>query len=124
MNDNERLCIECERLLRGRPDKKFCCDACRNTYNNRQNSDHVNIIRNINNLLRKNRRLLEEAMGGEKNNKYPRLRLIEAGFSFRYHTHQYTNKNGHTYNFCYDYGYLEIGTDLVLIVRDKEITPQ
>ena len=32
-------CPECGDKLKGRADKKFCSDACRNAYNNKLNSD-------------------------------------------------------------------------------------
>ena len=59
---NEKKCIECNKLLKGRADKKFCDDLCRNSYNNKLNSDTNGYVRNINNTLRKNRRILEETL--------------------------------------------------------------
>ena len=56
----EKNCLECGEQLIGRVDKKFCSDYCRNTYNNKINKDSKNLIRNINNRLRKNYRLLSE----------------------------------------------------------------
>jgi hypothetical protein len=47
-------------LLHGRADKKFCNDLCRNNYNNQLNSNSYNLVRNINNILRRNRRIIEE----------------------------------------------------------------
>ena len=44
-----RKCLECEETVKGRVDKKFCSDYCRNSYNNRVNKDSKNLIRNINN---------------------------------------------------------------------------
>jgi hypothetical protein len=44
----------------GRADKKFCNDLCRNNYNNQLNSNSYNLVRNINNILRRNRRIIEE----------------------------------------------------------------
>jgi predicted nucleic acid-binding Zn ribbon protein len=121
MIDSERICVECGRFLKGRPDKKFCSDACRNSYNNRQNSSYVNLMRNINNILRRNRRLLEEIMpSGKDTHKYHRQRLTEAGYDFRYHTHQYVNTKGQAYHFCYDYGYLQLEGEWLLVVRSKE----
>ena len=35
----ERKCLECGTVLKGRSDKKFCSDYCRNTYNNKVNRD-------------------------------------------------------------------------------------
>ena len=37
----------------GRADKKFCSDGCRNSHNNTLNKDSSNLVRNINNRLRK-----------------------------------------------------------------------
>jgi hypothetical protein len=46
------------RKIVGREDKKFCSDGCRN--NNKINKDSTNFMRNINNKLRKNYRILSE----------------------------------------------------------------
>ena len=51
----------------GRIDKKFCSDACRNAYNNKQNKDQTNLMRNINNKLRKNFKILSEQNFVENN---------------------------------------------------------
>src|SRR3954465_593299 len=100
-NKDERHCLECEKVLRGRLDKKFCDDYCRNAFNNRQNADTNNYVRNINNALRKNRRILEGIIKpDEELAKCPRQKLADLGFDFRYHTHQYLNKKGQAYQFC------------------------
>ena len=54
-----RQCEECGERVIGRADKKFCSDACRNAFNNALNKDNKNLVRNINNRLRKNYRILE-----------------------------------------------------------------
>ena len=54
----EKKCILCEKNIRGRADKKFCNDYCRAAYNNELKSPANNFIRNINNALGKNRRIL------------------------------------------------------------------
>src|SRR5688572_26626184 len=115
----KRTCPECGELIKGRIDKKFCSDLCRNSFNNKQNSDTSNYIRNVNNLLRKNRRILEDHLDGEKTT-VSRQKLIDKGFSFTYFTNQVVTRNNHTYTFCYEYGYLPIeGKDLILIVKRK-----
>ena len=120
MDSQPRTCLECKKTVRGRLDKKFCDDYCRNAYNNRQNSDTNNFVRNVNNSLRKNRRILESVLKPREDlGKCPRQRLADLGFDFRYHTHQYLNKKGQTYNFCYEYGYLALEKDSVLVVRRK-----
>jgi hypothetical protein len=112
----EQKCLECEEKLIGRRDKKFCSDYCRNAYNNRQNSDANSLVRNINNTLRKNRRILEELNPTEKV-KTNRDVLLRKGFNFNYQTHTYTTKNGANYVFCYEHGYLLLDNDEVLIVK-------
>lgn len=114
----KRLCPECGEPFTGRIDKKFCSDQCRNAFNNKVNSDSSNYVRNINNLLRKNRRVLEELLQGDKIT-LPRQKLLDKGFNFKYHTNQSTTRNGHTYVYCYEFGYLPLENDLVLIVRKK-----
>lgn len=121
MKTDEKKCIECNKPLKGRVDKKFCDDFCRNSYNNKLNSDTNGYVRNINNALRKNRRILEEALSGtEEMAKITRSKMLEKGFQFKYSTHTYTNKKGNMYYFCYEYGYLPLEGDWVLIVKRKE----
>jgi hypothetical protein len=116
-----KTCIECKKPLKGRTDKKFCDDLCRNSYNNKLNSDSNGYVRNINNLLRRNRRILEETLPvTEEMAKITRQKLIEKGFQFKYLTHTYTNKKGNIYYFCYEYGYLLLEADWVLVVKRKE----
>ncbi|MCX7745138.1 MAG: hypothetical protein N2167_11295 [Flavobacteriales bacterium] len=116
----ERKCLDCGEVLFGRADKKFCSDACRNNYNNRLNSDINNLVRNINNALRKNRRIIEQLAPAGKA-KVHRDKLTAAGFNFNYHTHTYTTKNGNTYVFCYEYGYLLLEDGYVALVKnDRE----
>ncbi len=112
----KRLCPECGEVIKGRIDKKFCSDMCRNSFNNKVNSDTTNYVRNINNILRKNRRILEESLQGEKTT-LARQKLVDKGFNFKYYTHHHTTRNNHTYIFCYEFGYLLIENDFVLIIK-------
>ena len=116
-----RLCLACSKPVKGRTDKKFCDDYCRNNYNNQLKADSNNLVRNVNNALGKNRRILESMINdGEEMAKTNKEKLSEKGFLFKYMTHTYTNKKGNTYFFCYDYGYLPLEHDWYLIVRRKE----
>ena len=117
MEDTQRKCLECGDTLHGRADQKFCSDACRNSYNNRTNSDVTSLMRNINNILKKNRKTLL-AFTENKKTKVSRNALIQKGFNFSYFTHIYTTKKGLTYYFSYDYGYLFLEGDYCLIVKD------
>jgi predicted nucleic acid-binding Zn ribbon protein len=111
-------CLECGKPFSGRKDKKFCSDICRNTYNNQQNSDNVNLVRNTNNALRKNRRILEKLCPEDKA-KTKRNTLMDKGFDFNLITNVRTTQKGSTYYFVYDYGYLELDNDFFLIVKDN-----
>ena len=71
----ERNCLECGSKILGRIDKKFCNDSCRNTYNNKLNKDRRNLVRNTNNRLRKNYRILEE-LNPDQKTKVSRGKLI------------------------------------------------
>lgn len=116
----KKKCLECGAELRGRIDKKFCNDYCRNNFNNRKNSDANNLVRNINNTLRKNRRILETIIPeNEEMKKTTRSKLLTLGFDFNYFTHIYTNNKGQNYHFIYEMGYLDLGDEWLLIVKRK-----
>ena len=57
-----RSCLACGKPVKGRIDKKFCDDYCRAAYNNELKSAANNYIRNVNNALGKNRRILESLL--------------------------------------------------------------
>ena len=46
--------------------------------------------------------------------------LIELGFSFKFYTNTFTTKNKNTYKLCYDYGYLLLDNNKVLIINRQE----
>lgn len=115
-----KTCLLCQKALKGRSDKKFCDDYCRAAYNNELKSPVNNYIRNINNTLSKNRRILEDFLGKDDMAKSTKEKLIQKGFLFKYITHTYNNKKGNTYYFCYDLGYLPLENDWYLIVKRKE----
>lgn len=115
----EKVCLDCGAPIRGRSDKRFCDDACRNSYNNRINSTSSIFMRKVNSTLRKNRRILEELLGTEKTIKVSREHLLRKGLNFDYFTNQIVNVKGQVYNFVYEYGYLDLEENTFLIVRHK-----
>lgn len=115
---SKKECLDCGEPIRGRSDKKFCSDQCRNSFNNRLNSDSNNHVRNVNNILRKNRRILQELNPDEKA-KTHKSKLVEKGFDFTHITSLYTTKKGTTYFFCYEYGYLPLEGDYYFLVKRK-----
>lgn len=111
-----RTCLECGEKVRGRSDKKFCSDYCRNAYNNRLNKDSKNLMRNVHNYLRKNYRVLDELNPTGKTT-VDKAQLLKAGFDFTYHTSIYTTKKGTVYYFVYDQGYLPIDNNKYVLVK-------
>jgi hypothetical protein len=110
-------CLTCGKPLRGRSDKKFCDEGCKNAHNNRLQHEERDAIRAIDSILKHNRRVLRQWLG-ERNTRIVSARaLLNSGFRFDYHTHQFVNRQGDFYVFCYDYGYLALPDGRCLIVR-------
>jgi len=115
-----KKCLACDKTIKGRADKKFCDDSCRNNYNNRMNCYSSPLVRDINNILRKNRRILEELLAPleKKVLVIERQRLLERGFRFDYMTEHYHPDKKEHYCYCYEYGYRPLDQEKVLIVKD------
>lgn len=109
-------CIECGEKFVGREDKKFCSDGCRNAFNNKINKDSTNYMRNINNKLRKNYRILSE-LNVDGKTKVSRAKLIAKSFEFEFFTNILNTKTGNTYYFLYDQGYMPIENDFFILVK-------
>jgi hypothetical protein len=81
------------------------------------NSDVTAEMRNINNILRKNRRILESVVHEDGKGKISKTKLIDKGFNFKYFTQTHTTQKGSTYKLCYDYGYLPIENDFIMVIK-------
>lgn len=113
-----KTCLECSEKIVGREDKKFCSDSCRNAYNNKINKDSTNFMRNVNNKLRKNYRILSE-LNPDGKSKSTRDKMLSRGFDFDFFTNIMDTKNGNTYYFLYDQGYLSLENDYYLLVKKE-----
>jgi len=113
------VCLECGEKIIGRSDKKFCNDGCRNAYNNKNNKDTSNLMRNINNKLRKNFRILSDQKFVDGKVKTTKQNLSIIGFDFNYFTHFKVYKNGAEYRFVYDIGYKYLEDDWILLVKNE-----
>jgi predicted nucleic acid-binding Zn ribbon protein len=112
----KRECLNCGEIIKGRSDKKFCDHLCRNAYNNNRKKELEKYIIQINSELRKNRRILKDFSPVGKTTIRSNY-LKDSGFNFNLQTNTFTTKNNNTYKFCYDYGYLELEDEKVLIVN-------
>ena len=113
---NNQKCLECGESFKGRIDKKYCSDYCRNTYNNKINRESKNLIRNTNNRLRKNYKVLTNLNKTGKT-KVSRSKLIGNNFDFNFFTQIYITKTGNTYYYVYDQGYLELDNEIYLLIK-------
>ena len=111
-----KICPNCGEIIIGRTDKKFCSDQCRNTYNNKVKRENEKLILVTNKILRRNRKVLKQ-FNPEGRTTIRKEYLEKMDFDFRYHTHTFKTKNDNVYKFCYEYGYLEIDDEKVLIVN-------
>lgn len=115
---SEKKCLECEEKVIGRSDKKFCNDYCRNAYNNKLEVGNKALVRNTNNALKKNYKILCDLNTAGKT-KVSNKMLKEKGFHFHLFTSIYTTKKGSQYFYCYDQGYLLLEKEQVLLVKKE-----
>ena len=114
-----RICADCGETLSGRTDKRFCSDACRNHFHNRRNTEKIDFVKSVNQILWRNRRILEE-LNPSGCIKIHKNRLLQSGFDFGYFTEIYKTPKGGQYFFCYDYGYLPLKEGFYFLVKRKE----
>jgi len=115
----KRFCPECGKEIVGRKDKQFCSDSCRNNHNNAVNKDSTNLMRNINNALRRNYKILGE-LNPKDTAKVQKKVLVKKNFDFEVYTSVLNAKTGNTYFFVYDNGYQFLDNDMLLLIK-KEV---
>ena len=99
-------CLDCNKELSGRSDKKFCDPYCKSAYHYKKNKENKPaLFTEIDKQLKTNRRILKLYNKAGKSTVKKQI-LVDEGFHQGYHTHIWYNRNGDTYYFCYEYGYL------------------
>ena len=114
-----RPCLTCGKPVKGRIDKKFCDDYCRNVYNNKSKLEESAFVKSTIAILKSNRKILAGLLGNEPIITQSKAELLTEGYKFKYHTHQYTNPKGDVYYFCFEYGYLPLDGERYLIVKSN-----
>ena len=116
--EQSRTCPQCGKGIVGRSDKRYCSDSCRHLANNsvKRQSQGERRIQQVNAALRKNRSILRQ-LSPQGKTTIPRQYLELAGFDFRYLTQIYHTQRGNTYHLCYDYGFMLLPEEKVLIVN-------
>ena len=111
-------CLDCgKKFSPGRPDKKFCDEKCRLSYNNREKENENKEIRIINIALKRNRRILKKLLGEQENKSVEKWELERTGFTLAFHTHFLTTKSNFDYTFCYNYGYRLMDNGKYFIIK-------
>lgn len=115
----KKECLECKKTFHGRTDAKFCCAACRSAFHYRANKEGSEVVKKVNVILKRNRRILADFNGTGKS-RVRRQDLIINGFNFSYLTNTYVTRKGKVYKFCYDQGYLDEEGDFLTLVVKKD----
>ncbi len=113
---NQRTCLQCGAALQGRSDKKFCDDYCRNIHYHRQTGNGLRQVLNIQKMLRKNRKILEECLQlSEAGKLISKASLEDRGYRFKYHTHTELLREKTPTYCCFDLGYRSVGTKIEIV---------
>jgi predicted nucleic acid-binding Zn ribbon protein len=125
METSTTSCQVCGKALAGRSDKKFCSDQCRAQLNNKKKKSDAGelFIQDINRILRKNRGILKSLSPMDRTTTRKEY-LVLLGFNFSYFTQQLCTEKGNKYNFCYEYGYLLLPEEKVLIINRRTCLKQ
>ena len=113
------VCQNCGRELFGRIDKKYCSDQCRSTFYHNNHYQKGSLVKEVNRILSKNRRILMD-LNPDGKVKLKKADLLVKGFNFDYFTNVFLTKSGNEYKFCYGYGYILLDDDWVTLVKKQE----
>jgi hypothetical protein len=113
------ICLNCNKPIKsGRSDKKFCDSRCKDEYYNTIKTNEHKEIKEIDQVLKRNRRILKALFNPKKERLVTREILLKAGFQFDYHTHFIVTKiKANEFVFCYDYGYREVEKDKFKLIK-------
>ena len=102
----KKYCPNCEEIIEGRKDKRFCNSYCKSNFHYEKNKENLpRFYSRVDKQLKLNRKVLK---GFNKSGKSYVLEedLISKGFNKKYFTHYWKNEKGEVYLFCYEYGFL------------------
>lgn len=115
----KRYCLECGEGFWGRSDKRFCCDACRNSYHNAISRQSKAYSYKINSILHRNHSILSESLQSGKL-QLDRKEMEEKQFAARFHTASKRKPLRRTVYTCYDISYRIEGRKGVRILTDSK----
>ena len=114
-----RTCLNCQASIKkGRSDRKFCDEGCKNEYHNAQKNEDRQQILEIEKMLKNNWKILKKVLGTKKEEIVTKERLLKMGFEFEYHTHYVVSViKSNEYIFCYNYGYWKMDDGKLKVVK-------
>ena len=121
-NLSPKSCLQCEKPLVGRADKKFCDAYCRNSYNNQHKAQDEHFMQEINSRIRRNRRILKD-LSPEGKATVRKEVLDKMGYDFRYFSSVFKTTDNRAYYLVYDYAFspiFEKGVEKALIVQRQD----
>lgn len=113
-------CAFCQKPVRGRSDKRFCNDQCRNSLNSLKNAPANATIRSITNVLKKNRRVLEQLSGSGNTAPIPKREMVNRGFQLEYCTQYIPQASGNPVICCFDFAYQVTANGKCRIINPKK----
>jgi hypothetical protein len=115
-----KSCPECGKQVRGRSDKKYCSDLCRNSFHNKERLSGGRTVREVNRILSRNRSILISCTLRNRDSISENY-LKARGFNFNFFTHQIEDSSGNAAIFCYEVGYTKKRkNELFLVKEDAE----
>jgi predicted nucleic acid-binding Zn ribbon protein len=124
-NTAKMICEDCGKAVRGRNDKRFCDDTCRNNFNRRKKQaeripigpEALAIIR----IIKRNYQLLKyKYLEDSKNIYHPLDALLEKGFNPDYFTSTKVEYE-ELYYFCFECGFRISEGRIHIIQRTTQI---
>ena len=102
-----KKCLYCKTKIKGRSDKKFCTPYCKSSFHYQESLKvEASFFNRVDKQLKLNRKLLKSYNKAGKS-IVRKTTILKDGFSPKYFTHYWKNKEGDVYLFCYEYGFLE-----------------
>ncbi len=110
------ICKECGKELRGRSDKKFCSDMCRNSFHNKKRrTDNIRIAE-VNKILLRNNRIFNKYIS--ENEVFINInQALDEGVDLTHFTSIQINPSGETCFVCYDTGFVIKSRNMIKITK-------
>ena len=110
------ICKECGKELRGRSDKKFCSDMCRNAFHNKKRKTELIKIAEVNKILIRNNRIFNKFLS--ENEAFVDInQAINEGVDLTHFTSIQTNPIGEICFVCYDTGFVIKSLNMIKITK-------